>query len=315
MKRRRRKKRQQQSLLSVIIIGIILIGLGGLFKGNGNSSPNSNSGTDQARSSQASSASSTGQTASTNKNTAQLAALNYQSGQSAIVQVNNGKSTLNPQSWDRPKIVYSQLDAENRSGQATAYLDSDTLVASSTRTEQRFEPTGWHNQPKYVDGRRVTPQNRGHLIAYSISGHLNAEGQYDANETQGSLDNPKNLFTQAAYANQTLQLSYEYQILDALKDGKKIIYQVTPIFSGSDLMAKGDQLQAVSTDGSLNFNVYIFNVQPGLVFDYATGTSQVDSRMTVPAPAGSSNNAQSSSTHKYDRKAEQLKRYYQKAFK
>jgi len=91
----------------------------------------------------------------------------------------------------------------------------------------------------------------------------------------------KNLFTQTAFSNQRLQTVYETKIRTALRDGKKIIYQPHAIFRGNELMPRGVQLQAISTDGSLNFNVYIYNVQPGFTFNYSDGTSQTSS-MQVP---------------------------------
>lgn len=63
--------------------------------------------------------------------------------------------------------------------------------------------------------------------------------------------------------------------------GQKVIYQATPIFRGTEKMARGVNLQAVSTDGMLNFNVYIFNVQPGYSFDYQNGRAYVNNSMKV----------------------------------
>lgn len=74
---------------------------------------------------------------------------------------------------------------------------------------------------------------------------------------------------------------------EALYQNKKVIYQVQPIFRGNELMARGVQLQAISTDGFLNFNVYIYNVQPGLKFNYENGKNVKNSDMKVPKLASS----------------------------
>lgn len=74
---------------------------------------------------------------------------------------------------------------------------------------------------------------------------------------------------------------FESKVRDALRANKKVIYQATPIFRGNELMARGINLQAISTDKSLDFNVYIFNVQPGYVFNYANGNSTMNKSFIV----------------------------------
>ena len=85
--------------------------------------------------------------------------------------------------------------------------------------------------------------NRGHLIAYSISAGIDQDGNYNPNNQSGDQNNPKNLFTQSAYSNQ--------------------------------------KIQAISTDGSLDFNVYLFNVQPRCVYNYNDGRAKIDRQMIV----------------------------------
>ena len=67
----------------------------------------------------------------------------------------------------------------------------------------------------------------------------------------------------------------------ALRENKRVIYQATPIFRGEELMARGINLQAVSTDGTLDFNVYLFNVQPGFSFNYQNGRAKVNHEIQV----------------------------------
>ena len=201
-----------------------------------------------------------------------LAQKDYKSGDLMVEQVNGGKSTLDAREWSGPKIDFADLDNQNRTGVATAFLDKSNYGKSEGREGQTWAPTGWHNQAKKVNGKRVFPQNRGHLIAYTMTFNLDASG----NQKQGalgSLDNPKNLVTQTAYSNQELMQIYEQKVRDALAANKQVVYQVTPIFKDTELMARGLWLQAESTDDTLKFSVYIANVQPDLTFNYATGQS------------------------------------------
>ncbi|WP_048000487.1 DNA/RNA non-specific endonuclease [Lactiplantibacillus herbarum] len=210
----------------------------------------------------------------------QLSKMTYQSGSAAAIKVNSGKSTLAASQWKNSKIDYGNLDQLNRTTTDTAYLSKDNLGKSAGRTAQNWSPTGWHNQPVTVNGKRVYPQNRGHLIAYTLSFNLTNTGQYRSGE-DGSLDNPKNLATQTAYSNQKTMQIYEDQVRTAMEQGKKVIYRVTTVFRGNELMPRGYWSQAISTDGSVNFNVYIWNVEPGVSFDYATGRGKADSSLQV----------------------------------
>lgn len=215
-----------------------------------------------------------------------LAATNYKSGTSPVVNINNGQSTLDPNTWQINKVIYANLDSMNRtSNPNTAYLQQTNVANDELRTTQTVKPTGWHQ--KFVNGEAIL--NRGHEIAYSLSKGIAMDGSYNLSQQSGDQNNPKNLFTQTAWANQKLQTVYESKVRNALKAGKKVVYQVTPVFNGNDLMAKGVQLQAISTDKSLNFNVFIYNVQPGISFNYADGTSTIDNNMKVPALPDSPN--------------------------
>lgn len=227
----------------------------------------------------------------------QLANSTYTSNTSPVVLINGNKSTLDPNSWQTNKVIYANLDSQNRtSNPNTAYLQPTNVANDELRTTQTFKPTGWHQ--KFVNGEAIL--NRGHEIAYSLSKGIAMDGSYNPSQQSGDQNNPKNLFTQTAWANQKLQTVYESQVRNTLKAGKKVIYQVTPIFNGNDKMAKGVQLQAISTDKTLNFNVFIYNVQPGVSFNYTDGTSKIDNNMKVPELNGSPNfndNGNKTSTH------------------
>lgn len=69
-------------------------------------------------------------------------------------------------------------------------------------------------------------------------------------------------------------LKYETMVQKAVKSGKTVYYEVNPVFHGDNIVATGVQMRAVSTDGSLEFNVFIYNVQDGVTIDYSNGNSQ-----------------------------------------
>ncbi|WP_395318219.1 DNA/RNA non-specific endonuclease [Fructilactobacillus frigidiflavus] len=214
----------------------------------------------------------------------ELASENYQSGAEAYETLNSDQpETIQPSDYKQNKIDYSNLDQLNRAGTATAYLTKNNLGKSSGRAAQVFKPTGWNNQPKKINGERVFPVNRGHLIAYTCTFNLNRDGNYQRG-AKGSIDNPKNLITQSAFSNQKVMQITEEMVRNALEENKKVIYQVTPVYQDMDLMAKGVWVEATSTDGSMHFNRYLYNVQPGIAFDYGTGRSTVDTSMSVPTP-------------------------------
>ncbi|MEE8824644.1 DNA-entry nuclease [Lentilactobacillus sunkii] len=219
----------------------------------------------------------------TNKSVAtdQLAKLDYHSGDPSYVFVNHNKAKLDPNSWKTNKVIYSNLDNFNRTSTGNlAYLEPRNVVSDENRVRQYIEPTAWHQ--KFMDGQPII--NRGHLIAYSISGGISTSGVYHPNDISGDQNNPKNLFTQTSFSNQRVQTIFESKIRESLRRGNKVIFFAKPIFRGNELMARGIHLEAISTNRSLNFNVYLFNVQPNIQFDYATGRSHVDRNMKVPEP-------------------------------
>ncbi len=208
----------------------------------------------------------------------QLAKLDFKSGDRAYIDVNHNKSTLIKNAWKVNKVIYSNLDSLNRTSHSnTAFLEKRNVANDSLRVRQFVQPTGWHYNHRH--GTQI--YNRGHLIAYSISAGIDQDGNYNPNNQSGDQNNPKNLFTQSAYSNQKIQTIFESKVRRALRENKRVIYQATPIFRGNELMARGINLQAVSTDGSLDFNVYLFNVQPGFVYNYNDGRAKIDRQMIV----------------------------------
>ena len=207
-----------------------------------------------------------------------LANLNFKSGGSSYITVNNDHSTLIKKAWRVNRVIYSDLDSLNRTSHSnTAFLQKRNVANDSLRVRQFVEPTGWHYNRR--NGTQI--YNRGHLIAYSVSAGIDLAGDFNPRNLSGDQNNPKNLFTQSAFSNQKIQTMFESRVRVALKQNKKVIYQATPIFRGTELMARGINLQAVSTDGELDFNVYLFNVQPGYSFNYNNGRAKVDHEIFV----------------------------------
>lgn len=247
-----------------------------------------------------------------------LANTKFENGTYGYVKVNGDKSTLNPSSWKTNKVEYQNLDKLNRTSSSnTGYLEKRNLANGSLRVRQYIQPTGWHYNTR--NGEQL--YNRGHLIAYSVSAGIDKSGKYNPNNESGDQNNPKNLFTQSAYSNQQLQTIYEKKVRNALKANKKVIFQATPIFKGNEKMARGINLQAISTDKSLNFNVYIFNIQPGYKFNYTNGRASKDSSVKVkelPAELQSHYNnssnrsyTNSSSNHSYSHYRRRNRRSYE----
>lgn len=212
----------------------------------------------------------------TNSDYTDLAQLNFKSGEKSYCYVNHDRAKLNPYDWKTNHVIYQQPDNLNRtSASNVGYLERRNLANGSLRVRQYIQPSGWH----FNHGKQI--YNRGHLIAYSVSAGINQQGQYSPNEQSGDQNNPKNLFTQTAYTNQKIQTIYENKVRQALRQNKKVIYSATPIFRGTERMARGIDLQAITTDKTLNFNVYIFNVQPGYQFNYQDGRARIDHTFKV----------------------------------
>ncbi|UYP70492.1 DNA/RNA non-specific endonuclease [Lactobacillus gasseri] len=278
-KRRKYRKRQKNTVASWIVALIIII-WGGWFKLN-STNQNSNQSQEPSSSQQVVNNATTANTnygGLSNEDYQKLANLDFKSGDKAYVYVNNNKSTLIKNAWKVNKVIYSNLDNLNRTSHSnTAFLEPRNVANDSLRVRQFINPTAWHSNRE--NGTQI--YNRGHLIAYSVSAGIDQDGNYNPNNQSGDQNNPKNLFTQTAFSNQKIQTIFEGKVRNALKQGNKIIFQATPIFRGNELMARGINLQAISLNNNLNFNVYLFKVQPDYVFDYNNGRAKIDRNMVV----------------------------------
>ena len=278
MAKRRRYRKKQTNTVANWIIALVIIIWGGWFKLNSsNQVANQNQDNSQQVVKNATTADTNyGGLSSTDYQ--KLANLDFKSGDKAYVYVNNNKSTLIKNAWKVNKVIYSNLDNLNRTSHSnTAFLEPRNVANDSLRVRQFINPTAWHSNRE--NGTQI--YNRGHLIAYSVSAGIDQNGIYNPNNQSGDQNNPKNLFTQTAFSNQKIQTIFEGKVRNALKQGNKVIFQATPIFRGNELMARGINLQAISLNNNLDFNVYIYNVQPDYVFDYNNGRAKIDRNMVV----------------------------------
>lgn len=185
--------------------------------------------------------------------------------------VNDGKTNLDADVNVAPYVQLNTQDSLGRPGAANAFLNKTSREYRSreeTGNDKKMNPVGW--QQKNLGGKEVL-YNRGHSIAYAIAGSIKG---FDA-----SVANPRNITTQTAWANQssngndqnTGQNYYETLVRRSLDKNKQIRYRVTPLYEGDNLVPSGSHLEAKAKDGSLEFNVFIPNVQPGVKINYRTG--------------------------------------------
>ena len=158
---------------------------------------------------------------------------------------------------------YSELDYLNRCGPAFANIGIEIMPTEERGEIGQVKPSGWKTI-KYdnVDGKYL--YNRCHLIGYQLTGE-------NANE--------KNLITGTRYMNVQGMLPFENMVADYIDETENhVLYRVTPIFEGENLVANGVQIEAKSVEDNgegICFNVYVYNVQPGITIDYSNGNSNL----------------------------------------
>ena len=165
--------------------------------------------------------------------------------------------------------TYSDLDSLGRCGVAFANVGVDIMPTEDRGDIGHVKPTGWQTA-KYdvVEGKYL--YNRCHLIGFQLTGE-NA--------------NKKNLITGTRYFNVDGMLPFENMIADYVKETENhVLYRVTPMYEGNNLVATGVQMEAWSVEDNgegICFNVFVYNIQPGVTIDYATGNSSLASEKTV----------------------------------
>ena len=160
--------------------------------------------------------------------------------------------------------IYSPLDALGRCGVAYANLGAELMPDEDREPVGSVTPSGWHNQSyEFISGGWV--YNRCHLIGFQLAGE-------NANEF--------NLITGTRYMNTDGMLPFENMVADYIKEtNHHVLYRVTPIFKGNNLLCEGVTMEAWSVEDNgegICFYVFCYNVQDGVVFDYATGENHAD---------------------------------------
>lgn len=175
------------------------------------------------------------------------------------------------------KEYYSPLDEKGRCGFALACIGKEIMPKEGEEREDLdVDPSGWVNKNygELIKGGYL--YNRSHLIGWQLS----AENSNELNLITGTRD-----------MNQAGMLPFENMVADYLKEHENnhVMYRVTPIFEGNNLVASGVHMEAMSVEdkgAGICFNVYIFNVQPGIIIDYATGENRLESAPEPPAEGG-----------------------------
>ena len=158
---------------------------------------------------------------------------------------------------------YSPLDELGRCGVAYANICTDLMPTDDRESISSVTPSGWNNHSyDFVDNNWV--YNRCHIIGFQLAGE-------NANE--------QNLITGTRYMNVEGMLPYENEVADYVRqhDGDHVLYRVTPMYDGDNLVASGVLMEAYSVedDGQgVCFNVFCYNVQPGVTIDYSTGENR-----------------------------------------
>jgi len=166
------------------------------------------------------------------------------------------EKTLNKGFW------YSSLDELGRCGPAIGVIEADSMPTGKRGYIGMVKPSGWHLK-KYSCVERGYLYNRCHLIGWQLSGE-NA--------------NPQNLITGTRYMNTKGMLPFENRVASFVKKtGSKVLYKVTPVFIGRELLSRGVVMEAMSIGDEgrrFHFHVFVANIQPGIIIDYVTGDSR-----------------------------------------
>ncbi len=184
-------------------------------------------------------------------------------GKDAYVAINDNEPDFGDFYSTESQEYYSELDKLGRCGVCVANVGKDLMPTEKRGSIGKIKPSGWKTV-KYdgIDGKYL--YNRCHLIGYQLSGE-------NANE--------KNLITGTRFLNVEGMLPFENMIADYVKEtGNHVLYRVTPIYDGDNLVASGVQMEAksVEDDGEgILFNVYCYNAQPNITIDYKTGDSSI----------------------------------------
>lgn len=182
---------------------------------------------------------------------------------------------------------YSSLDELGRCGEAEACVGQDLMPEDERKSISEVKPTGWENK-EYDNVEGGYLYNRCHLIGYQLSGE-------NANE--------ENLITGTRYMNTEGMLPFENMVAEYVRrTDNHVMYRVTPIFEGKDLVASGVQMEAESVEDrgeGICFNIYVYNVQPQITIDYSTGENWLSVSETDSDSAQENTYILNKNTHKF----------------
>ncbi len=159
---------------------------------------------------------------------------------------------------------YSHLDSLGRCGVAMASIGVDLMPTTERGSIGMVKPSGWHTiRYDHIDGKYL--YNRCHLIGYQLTGE-NA--------------NVENLMTCTRSMNTGVMLDYENKVAKYIKETKNhVMYRVTPIFEGSNLVSSGVEMEGYSVEDEgkgISFHIYVYNVEDGVEINYQNGESKLD---------------------------------------
>ena len=184
-------------------------------------------------------------------------------GGTDIIKINNNEPVfdskyINTNSFEE----YGKLDDLGRCTYAFANIGVDLMPTEERKRISDIKPTGWH-YTKYDFIEDGILYNRCHLIAYQLT----AENS-----------NKENLITCTHHTNYDLMNEYEMKVGNYIRKTKNhVLYRVTPVFDEDNLIAKGVQMEALSVEDNgegIKFNIFIYNIEPGIIIDYKTGDSK-----------------------------------------
>lgn len=160
---------------------------------------------------------------------------------------------------------YSELDSLGRCGVAYANISKELMPTEKRGSIGSIKPSGWHTvKYDHIDGKYL--YNRCHLIGYQLT---------------GENTNEKNLITCTRSMNTKGMLQFENMVTKYIKDtGNHVLYRVTPVFEGNNLVATGVEMEAYSVEDNgkgIKFNVFVYNIEDGIIIDYKTGDSKLAS--------------------------------------
>lgn len=180
------------------------------------------------------------------------------------IELNNNKPDFSDEDKTEDAFEnYSDLDKMGRCGVAFANICREIMPTEKRGSIAKIKPSGWQSvRYDCVEGKSL--YNRCHLIGFQLAGE-NA--------------NRKNLITGTRYFNVDGMLPFEDMVADYVKStDNHVLYRVTPVYDGDNLVAEGVQMEGYSVEDEgkgVCFNVFVYNVQPDIVIDYATGESRL----------------------------------------